>query len=97
MKMQAKVTGSEGVAMCASLRIGSAAVLLSSDTNSSDLPIFDASISDVSADAMLEDGQIGGTLMCQIGANVYCIKRDGWEPVIEPWRFALDVSALFPR
>ncbi len=95
--MQAKASGSEGIAWCASLRIGSAAVLLSSDTHSSDLPIFDACISDVSADAVLEDGQIGGTLMCQIGANVYCRKKDGWEPVIEPWRFAMDVNALLPR
>lgn len=95
--MQAKVAGSERIAGCASLRIGSAAVLLSSDTNYSDLPIFDASISDVSADAMLEDERVGGTLTCQIGANVYCRKKDGWEPVIEPWRFAMDVSALFPR
>lgn len=95
--VQAHLSVLKGITGRGSLRIGSAAVMLSSDTSAGDLPIFDASIMDTSADATLEDGQLNGALNAQICGNVYSSQKDGWEPVIEPWCFAIDATALLHR
>jgi len=95
--MQATTMKFERAAGRASLRIGSVAVMLSSGTSSSDLPIFDASIAHISADAELNNGHLHGTLIGQIGANVFSSQKDGWEPVIERWCFSIDGSALLTR
>lgn len=80
-----------------SLRLRSMVVCLSSDSPGSELPIWEAGMVDVAVKAEMENNCLYGILTGQLAASVFSSKRNGWEPVIEPCRFAAEAAVTLKR
>ena len=80
----------------ASLRAGALGLLLSGSSGAEELPILDAALTHVAADATLLHGQLSGSIAVHMAANAYSVQQAGWEPVIEPWTFTIRGETALP-
>jgi hypothetical protein len=80
----------------ASLRVGTLGLLLSGSGGGEELPILEAALSHVAADAALRGGRLSGSLAARAAANAYSVQQAGWEPFIEPWRFSVEGQTALP-
>ena len=80
----------------ASLRVGALGMLLSGSGGTEELPILEAALTHVAAKATLLQGRLRGSIAVHIAANAFSVQQAGWEPVIEPWAFSVQVETAIP-
>ena len=76
--------------------MGTLGLLLSGHGGAEELPILEAALTNVVADAALRDGRLSGSLAAEAAANAYSVQQAGWEPVIEPWCFSMEGQTALP-
>ena len=68
------------------------AIVLSSDSPRDSSPLLELALLDASASARRAESLLLGHLEARVLANVYSSMRMGWEPVVDPWPFALQLE-----
>lgn len=80
-----------------SVHVRSAAILLSQDHGSSSIPILEAVLSKTALEAHYQDSVMRVALSARPHINSYSNEKLGWEPLVEPWIFAIDMDLNLSR
>lgn len=73
------------------------AVVLSTDDHARETPLLEAALLSVGSSSRGIGAGLQGRMEGQVLANVYTNMRQGWEPLLEPWPFAVQAKTATPR